>query len=67
MQGQCVRDQKIDPKKYYPADVYRKPEQVWPKDFKIDIKKMIGEKMAKQIEAKAEQVIDKLGKVLKGK
>ncbi len=29
-QEQFVRDLEIDPKKYYPADAYRKPVQQWP-------------------------------------
>ena len=34
-----VHDREIDPKKYYPPDVYREPNRVFPKDFKIDVRK----------------------------
>lgn len=41
----------IDPKKYYPADVYRVPNPNWPRDFKIDIKKMVGERVVQRIKS----------------
>jgi ribonuclease Z len=41
----------IDPKLYYPADVYRTPNPNWPKDFKIDLKKMLGEKVVQRIKS----------------
>ena len=41
----------IDPKLYYPADVYRKPNPIWPKNFKIDIKKMVREKIVQKIKS----------------
>jgi hypothetical protein len=34
-QDQKYRDMEIDPKEYYPADVYREPGTKWPKGFKI--------------------------------
>ena len=40
-----------DPKLYYPADVYRKPNPVFPKGFKIDIKKMVRDKVVSKIKA----------------
>jgi hypothetical protein len=43
------RDQEFDPKAYYPPDVYRKPNPIWPKDFKIDIKKMLRNKIVSKI------------------
>jgi len=41
----------IDPRKYYPSDVYRTPNPNWPKDFKIDIKKMVAEKVVQRIKS----------------
>jgi hypothetical protein len=41
----------IDPRKYYPPDVYRTPNPNWPKDFKIDIKKMLGDKIMQRIKS----------------
>ena len=37
---QDVRDREIDPKKYYPPDVYREPKQDFPKDFTIDVRQI---------------------------
>jgi hypothetical protein len=37
----------MDPKEYYPPDVYREPMQEWPKDFKLDLSKLIPKKPAK--------------------
>jgi ribonuclease BN (tRNA processing enzyme) len=48
------RSEEYDAKLWYPADVYRKPEPFFPKDFKIDIKQMIAQKMEKKVEAKVE-------------
>ena len=52
VQEQFVRDQEIDPRKYYPGDVYRKPMSVFPANFKIDVKKMAREQIQKRIEHK---------------
>ncbi|WP_094555537.1 guanitoxin biosynthesis MBL fold metallo-hydrolase GntH [Synechococcus sp. 1G10] len=41
----------IDPKKYYPPDVYREPNPNWPKDFKIDIKSIVKDKIVKKIQS----------------
>jgi len=41
----------IDPKNYYPPDVFRMPNPNWPKDFKIDIKKMLTEKVVQRIKS----------------
>ncbi|RVG73138.1 guanitoxin biosynthesis MBL fold metallo-hydrolase GntH [Sinorhizobium meliloti] len=41
----------IDPKKYYPPDVYRVPNKVYPKDFTLDVRE-IALKKAKQAQAK---------------
>ena len=61
VQERFVRDKEIDPKKYYPKDVYRKPNRIFPKNFKIDIQEMIGQKIEKKLEAKVEKIIGKLG------
>ena len=44
-----IRQQEIDPKRYYPADIYRKPNPVFPKGFKIDLKKMLREKIMTRV------------------
>ena len=41
----------IDPKLYYPPDVYRTPNPIFPKGFKIDIKKMISDRVVQRIKA----------------
>ena len=41
----------IDPKKYYPPDVYREPKKDYPKDFTIDVRQIALVK-AKQAQAK---------------
>jgi len=35
----------------YPSDVCRKPIGIWPKDFKIDIKKMVKEKIVEKFKS----------------
>jgi ribonuclease Z len=41
-QEQATRDLEIDPKKYYPPDVYREQITTWPKGYKLDIEKLVG-------------------------
>ena len=36
---------------YYPPDVYHKPNPNWPKDFKIDIKKMLKDKIVSKLKS----------------
>ena len=43
------RDQEYDARLYYPPDVYRKPNPVWPTNFKIDVGKMIREKIVSKV------------------
>jgi hypothetical protein len=50
----------INPRKYYPADVYRKPNTRFPKNFKIDIMEMAAPKIEEGIKAKLEQMAGKL-------
>ena len=38
-----TRDLEIDPEKYYPADVYRKPNGVFPDNFRLDASAMVSE------------------------
>lgn len=57
IEGPAPRDQEYDARLYYPPDVYRKPNGVWPANFQIDLKKMAGEK----IEAKLEEMKEGAG------
>ena len=41
MQEPGVRDREIDPKKYYPSDMYREPQRNFPNGFKIDVRKSV--------------------------
>ena len=41
---QDVRDREIDPKEYYPPDLYREPEPDFPRDFTIDVREMARER-----------------------
>ena len=34
-------DLELDPKSYYPPDVYREPMTEWPKGFKLDLRPML--------------------------
>ena len=43
------RSIEYDAKLWYPPDVYRKPDPVWPKDFKIDVGQKIREKVVSKI------------------
>ena len=56
LEGPVPRNVEYDPRLYYPPDVYRQPEPSFPKDFKIDIRKMIGEKIEAAVQAKIEEV-----------
>ena len=40
-----MREQEIDPRKYYPPDVYREPITVVPDDLKIDVIQMLEAKL----------------------
>jgi len=43
------RSTEYDAKLWYPPDVYRKPDPVWPKDFKIDVGQKVREKVVSKI------------------
>ncbi len=66
MQETVVRDREIDPKKYYPLDVYRVPQRNFPRDFKIDVRQVVQTKL-RAVQAKltaeqekVQQLVDKL-------
>ena len=42
---QDVRDREIDPKQYYPPDVYREPQPNFPQDFTIDVRHIVQKKL----------------------
>jgi ribonuclease Z len=48
------RSEEYDAKLWYPTDVYRKPQPSFPRDFKIDLKKVMAEKIEAKIEAAKE-------------
>ena len=60
-----ARDHEYNAKLYYPADVYRKPDPYFPKNFKIDVMEMVEKKLGEKVEAKVEQMAGKLGDKLK--
>ena len=45
MLEQDVRDREIDPKQYYPPDVYREPQPNFPNDFTIDVRQIVQRKL----------------------
>jgi len=45
------RNVEYDAKLYYPPDVYRKPNPVFPNGFKIDIKKMLRDKLMTRVKS----------------
>ncbi len=49
IEGPVPRNVEYDAKLYYPPDVYRTPNFVWPQNFKIDVGKMIREKVVSKI------------------
>ena len=66
MQEPAVRDREIDPKKYYPLDLYRAPQRNFPNGFKIDVRQVVQTKL-RGVQAKltaeqekVQQLIDKL-------
>jgi hypothetical protein len=66
MQEPAVRDREIEPKKYYPSDMYREPQRNFPNGFKIDVRQIVQTKVrALQTkltgeQEKLQQLIDKL-------
>jgi hypothetical protein len=58
IEGPVPRNVEFDPHLYYPPDVYRTPDPNWPRDFKIDLVKMIGTRIQSKVEAKAEDVVE---------
>ena len=47
----ATRALEIDAKKYYPPDVYRKPNPIFPKGFKLDIRKMVREQIISKVKS----------------
>jgi len=66
MLEQTVRDREIDPKKYYPPDMYREPQRNFPNGFKIDVREMIVRKVREKIQTKLSGAKDKLQKLIEG-
>ena len=63
IQEPFVREKEIDPKKYYPPDVYRQPQPDFPNGFKIDVRQIAQKKLrAAQAKLTAEQ--EKLQKII---
>lgn len=61
--SKSVRDREYDPRLYYPSDVFRKPAREWPKNFRVDLRQMIQEK----VEEKFENLVAKVeSSILKG-
>ena len=52
VQEPFVRDKEIDKDLYYPSDVNRELVRVFPKGFKIEIPKMVREKLGEKIRAR---------------
>ena len=53
----------IDPKKYYPPDVYREPNKSYPKDFTIDVRE-IAQKKLRAVQAKLTAGQEKVQKII---
>jgi ribonuclease Z len=51
IEGPVPRNVEYDARDYYPPDVYRKPDPNWPKNFKIDVGKMLREKVVSKIKS----------------
>jgi len=66
MLEQTVRDREIDPKKYYPPDMYREPQRNFPNGFKIDVREMVIKKVREKIQTKLSGAKDKLQKLIEG-
>lgn len=45
------RDVEFDAKDWYPPDVYRKPNPIWPQNFKIDVARMLRERIISKVKA----------------
>jgi ribonuclease BN (tRNA processing enzyme) len=51
LEGPVPRNLEYDANLYYPPDVYRKPDGFFPKNFKIDIKQMLRDKIVSRIKS----------------
>ena len=63
IQEPFVREREIDPKKYYPPDVYRVPQPNFPKGFKIDVRQ-VAQKKLRAVQAKLTAEQEKLQKII---
>ena len=63
MQEQDVRDREIDPKQYYPPDLYREPQPNFPKDFTIDVRQIVQKKL-REVQAKLTGEQEKLQQLI---
>ena len=52
VQEEFVREKEIDPDLYYPEDVKRDLVRVFPKGFKIEIPKMVAQKVGEKIKSR---------------
>jgi hypothetical protein len=64
IQEQTVRDREIDPKKYYPPDVYREPQRNFPKGFTIDVRAILRKKVGEKIQTKVSGAKDTLQQLI---
>jgi ribonuclease Z len=62
VQEQFVRDKEIDKNLYYPADVNRDLVRVFPKGFKIEIPKMLKEKVGEKVGKVGDKIKDRFGR-----
>ena len=51
LEDPATRTAEYDAKLYYPPDVYRVPNPVFPKGFKIDLKKMVMDKIVQRLKS----------------
>jgi ribonuclease Z len=51
LEGPVPRNVEVDPKLYYPPDLYRKPDGFFPRNFKIDLKQMLRDKIMSKVKA----------------
>ena len=56
---EAVRSREIDPRQYYPPDLYREPQPNFPKDFTIDVRELAAKRvrhMQEKLAAKQDQL-----------
>ncbi len=63
---EAVRAREIDPREYYPSDLYREPEPNFPQDFTIDVRNLVNQKV-RQMQTKLtekQELLDMISKTL---